>query len=77
MTAWTYGVILAMAGVVAVILIVDLVRDRSAQDTHYVGLAVLELAVLAQPGRRLCRAGPHRAARRGRGLREPTWSPWR
>lgn len=48
MTAWTYGVILAMAGVVAVILLVDLVRDRSAQDAHYVGLAALELAVLAQ-----------------------------
>ncbi|MEV5002296.1 hypothetical protein [Nocardioides sp. LML1-1-1.1] len=48
MTAWTYGVILAMAGVVAVVLVVDLVRDRSAQDAHFVGLGVLQLAALAQ-----------------------------
>ena len=44
MTAWTYGVILAMAGVVAIVLLVD----RSAQDSHFVGLAVLEVALLAQ-----------------------------
>ena len=48
MTAWTYGVILAMAGGVALVLLVDLVRDRSAQDSHYVGLAVLQVAALAQ-----------------------------
>ena len=48
MTGWSYGVILAMAGVVAVLLVVDLVRDRSAQDSHYIGLAVLQVGVLAQ-----------------------------
>ena len=34
--------------VVAVILVVDLVRDRAAQDSHYIGLAVLQVGVLAQ-----------------------------
>lgn len=48
MTGWSYGVILAIAGVVAVLLVVDLVRDRAAQDAHFIGLAVLELGVLAQ-----------------------------
>ena len=48
MTGWSYGVILAMAGVVAVLLFVDLVRDRSAQDSHYIGLAGLQVGVLAQ-----------------------------
>ncbi|KRB73967.1 hypothetical protein ASE01_18380 [Nocardioides sp. Root190] len=40
--------ILAIAGVVAIVLLVDLVRDRSAQDAHFIGLAVLEVAVVAQ-----------------------------
>lgn len=48
MSSWSYGVILAIAGVVAVVLLVDLARDRSAQDPHYIGLGVLEVAVLAQ-----------------------------
>ncbi len=33
---------------VAVLLVVDLVRDRAAQDAHYIGLAVLQVGVLAQ-----------------------------
>ncbi|WP_370248592.1 hypothetical protein [Nocardioides sp.] len=48
MTTWSYGVVLAMAGVVAIVLIVDLVRDRSAQDSHYIGMGVLALAMLVQ-----------------------------
>lgn len=48
MTSWSYGVILALAVAVAVVLLVDLVRDRSAQDSHYISLGVLELAVLGQ-----------------------------
>jgi hypothetical protein len=47
-TGWSYGVILAISGVVAVLLVVDLARDRAAQDSHYVGLGVLEIGVLAQ-----------------------------
>jgi len=42
------GVILAMAAACAVILVVDLVRDRAAQDSHFISLAVLELGVLVQ-----------------------------
>lgn len=48
MSAWSYGAILVIAGVAAAILVVDLVRDRAAQDSHYVAVAVIELAVLAQ-----------------------------
>ncbi|HWJ68197.1 MAG TPA: hypothetical protein VNT31_16105 [Nocardioides sp.] len=48
MTGWSYGVILAIAGVVAVLLVVDLVRDRAAQDSHFIGLGVLQVAVLVQ-----------------------------
>ncbi|TWG94736.1 hypothetical protein L615_005400000340 [Nocardioides sp. J9] len=40
--------ILAISGVVALLLVVDLVRDRAAQDAHYIGAGVLQLAVLAQ-----------------------------
>ncbi|MFW6869854.1 hypothetical protein ACOACQ_20895 [Nocardioides sp. CPCC 206347] len=48
MTVWFYGVVLALAGAAAVLLVVDLVRDRAAQDSHYIALAVLEVALLAQ-----------------------------
>ncbi len=48
MTPWLYGVILAMAGVAAALLVLDLVRDRAAQDSHYLALGALEVAVLAQ-----------------------------
>lgn len=48
MTGWSYGVILAISGVVAALLVVDLVRDRAAQDSHYIGLGVLQVGVLAQ-----------------------------
>lgn len=48
MTGWSYGVILAISGAVAVLLVVDLVRDRAAQDSHYIGLGVLQVGVLAQ-----------------------------
>jgi hypothetical protein len=47
-TPWLYGVILAICAVAAVLLVVDLVRDRAAQDSHYVALAVLEVGVLVQ-----------------------------
>jgi hypothetical protein len=47
-TSWSFGVILAIAGVAAVVLLVDLVRDRSAQDAHYISLGVLEVAAIAQ-----------------------------
>ncbi|HWJ08714.1 MAG TPA: hypothetical protein VNS46_05015 [Nocardioides sp.] len=48
MTGWSYGVILAISGVVAVLLVLDLVRDRAAQDSHFIGLGVLQVGVLAQ-----------------------------
>lgn len=48
MTSWSLGVILAIAGVAAVVLVVDLVRDRAAQDSHFVAMAVLEVSLLAQ-----------------------------
>jgi len=45
---WLYGVALALAGVLAVVLVVDLVRDRAAQDSHFIGLAVVEVVMLVQ-----------------------------
>ncbi len=48
MNPWLYGVALALAGVAAVVLVVDLVRDRAAQDAHFISLAVIELAMLVQ-----------------------------
>ena len=48
MTSWLYGALLVLAAVTAVLLVVDLVRDRAAQDSHYVALAVLEVVLLIQ-----------------------------
>ncbi|WP_435768644.1 hypothetical protein [Nocardioides sp. SYSU DS0651] len=48
MSPWLHGVILAICAVAAVLLVVDLVRDRAAQDSHYLALAVLEVALLGQ-----------------------------
>ncbi len=48
MNSWLYGAALAVAGIVAVVLVVDLVRDRAAQDAHFIGLAVLELVMVVQ-----------------------------
>lgn len=48
MTPWLYGVILAICGVAAVLLVIDLVRDRAAQDSHFLVLAVLEVILLVQ-----------------------------
>ncbi|MBU2697278.1 hypothetical protein CCO04_19475 [Pimelobacter sp. 30-1] len=47
-TPWLYGVLLVLAGATAVLLVVDLVRDRAAQDSHFIALAVLEVALLVQ-----------------------------
>ena len=40
--------ILVLCGVTAIVLLVDLVRDRAAQDSHFVLLGLLELALLVQ-----------------------------
>ena len=48
MNSWLYGVALVVAAIVAVVLVVDLIRDRAAQDPHFIGLAVLELVMLVQ-----------------------------
>ncbi|WP_436699741.1 hypothetical protein [Nocardioides sp. BYT-33-1] len=48
MNPWLYGVALVIAGALAVLLVVDLVRDRAAQDSHFIGLAVLEVIMLVQ-----------------------------
>ena len=48
MTSWSYGVVLAIAAVAAVVLVVDLIRDRAAQDAHFIALGVLQVAVIAQ-----------------------------
>ncbi|WP_141013208.1 hypothetical protein [Nocardioides sambongensis] len=48
MTTWSYALILVLAGATAVLLLVDLIRDRSTQDSHYLALAVIEVAVLLQ-----------------------------
>lgn len=48
MTSWSLGVLLAITGIAAVVLIVDLVRDRAAQDSHFIALAVVELGALIQ-----------------------------
>ena len=43
-----YGVVLVLCAATAVLLVVDLVRDRNTQDSHFVGLAAIEVAVLVQ-----------------------------
>lgn len=48
MNVWFYGVVLAVAGAAAVLLVIDLVRDRAAQDPHFIALAVLEVLLLVQ-----------------------------
>lgn len=48
MNPWLYGVALVLAGALAVLLVLDLVRDRAAQDSHLIGLAILEVAMLVQ-----------------------------
>lgn len=48
MNVWLYGVVLAVAAVAAVLLVLDLVRDRSAQDSHFIALGVLQVLVLVQ-----------------------------
>lgn len=45
---WLYGAALLVAAALAVVLVLDLVRDRAAQDPHFVGLAVLEVLMLVQ-----------------------------
>ncbi|UMG92411.1 hypothetical protein [Nocardioides sp. TF02-7] len=48
MSPWVYGAVLVLCAAAAVVLVVDLVRDRAAQDSHFVALAALELVVLVQ-----------------------------
>lgn len=48
MTPWLYGAILAACGIAVGLLVLDLVRDRAAQDSHYLTLAVVELLLLVQ-----------------------------
>lgn len=48
MTSWSLGIILVLCAVAAVVLIIDLIRDRSAQDSHFIVVAVLEVAVVVQ-----------------------------
>ena len=48
MNSWVYGAVLVVCGVTAVLLVVDIVRDRAAQDSHFVALGVTELVVLVQ-----------------------------
>lgn len=50
MNSWVYGAVLLVAGLTAVLLVVDLVRDRSAQDSHFLALGATELVVLVQAG---------------------------
>jgi hypothetical protein len=47
-TPGLYGVILAIFGGAAVLLLIDLVRDRAAEDSHFLALAVLEVLLLVQ-----------------------------
>ncbi|MBM9458962.1 hypothetical protein JK386_03535 [Nocardioides sp. zg-536] len=48
MTVWLLTLVLVLAAAVAVLLVVDLVRDRAAQDSHFIALAVLEVVMIAQ-----------------------------
>lgn len=48
MNSWVYGAVLLLCGAAAVLLVVDLVRDRAAQDPHFVALAVIEVALIVQ-----------------------------
>jgi uncharacterized membrane protein len=45
---WVYGAVLAVCAAAAVLLVVDIVRDRTAQDSHFVALGVLEVVLLVQ-----------------------------
>lgn len=48
MNSWVYGVVLLLCAAAAVLLVVDLIRDRAAQDPHFVALAVIEVALIVQ-----------------------------
>ncbi|GAA4825804.1 hypothetical protein ACFQ0K_18690 [Nocardioides caeni] len=48
MTEWSYGVVIALCGVAAVVLAIDLARDRAAQDSHFIAMGVIEVALVAQ-----------------------------
>jgi len=45
---WVYGAVLLLCAAAAVLLVVDLVRDRATQDSHFVALGVIEVALLVQ-----------------------------
>jgi hypothetical protein len=46
--SWLYGAVLLACGAAAVLLVVDLVRDRNTQDSHFVALAAIEALLLVQ-----------------------------
>lgn len=46
--SWVYGAVLVLCGAAAVLLVVDLVRDRAVQDSHFAALAVIEVVLLVQ-----------------------------
>ncbi|WP_183093678.1 hypothetical protein [Nocardioides stalactiti] len=46
MNAWVEGAVLLACAAAALLFVVDLVRDRNTLDSHFVALAVVEVAVL-------------------------------
>lgn len=48
MSTWSFALVLALAAIAAIVLVVDLARDRAAQDSHFIALGVLELVLVAQ-----------------------------
>ena len=48
MSPWVYGAVLLLCGATALLLVVDLVRDRNTQDPHFAALAVIEAVLLVQ-----------------------------
>lgn len=43
-----HGAVLLLCGGTALLLVVDLMRDRNTQDSHFLALAAIEVAVLVQ-----------------------------
>lgn len=48
MSPWVLGAVLVLCGITGVLLVVHLVRDRSAEDGMFVMLGVTELVLLGQ-----------------------------
>lgn len=47
-SSWVLGVVLVLCGITSIVLVLQLVRDRAAEDGMFVLLAVTELVLIGQ-----------------------------